>query len=95
LQAAVVAAGLDGAANKRDPGKRVDLNMYTEQHKLKKLRKLPENLLDAIRLFDNSKVARSAFGDEFVDSYVKLKHEEWKRFMRKISPWELSHTLDC
>jgi glutamine synthetase len=95
LQAAVVAAGLDGAANKRDPGKRVDLNMYTEQHKLKKLRKLPENLLDAIRLLDNSKVARSAFGDEFVDSYVKLKHEEWKRFMRKISPWELSHTLDC
>ena len=37
LQAAVVAAGLDGAANKRDPGKRVDLNMYTEQHKLKRL----------------------------------------------------------
>jgi len=95
LQAAVVAAGLDGAANKRDPGKRVDLNMYTEQHKLKRLRKLPENLLDAIRLFDNSKVARSAFGDEFVDSYVKLKNEEWKRFMRKISPWERDHTLDC
>ena len=95
LQAAVLAAGLDGAANKRDPGKRVDLNMYTEQHKLKKLRKLPENLLDAIRLFDNSKVARSAFGDEFVDSYVKLKNEEWQRFTRDISPWELSHTLDC
>ena len=95
LQAAVVAAGLDGAANNRDPGKRVDLNMYTERHKLKKLRKLPENLLDAIRLFDNSKVARSAFGDEFVDSYVKLKNEEWKRFMRKISPWERDHTLDC
>ncbi len=95
LQAAVVAAGLDGAANKRDPGKRVDLNMYTEQHKLKNLRKLPENLLDAIRLFDNSKVARSAFGDEFVNSYVKLKNEEWQRFTRDISPWELSHTLDC
>ena len=95
LQAAVVAAGLDGAVNKRDPGQRVDLNMYTDQHKLKKLRKLPENLFDAIRLFDNSKVARSAFGDEFVDSYVKLKNEEWRRYTRDISPWELSHTLDC
>ena len=95
LQAAVVAAGLDGVSNKRDPGKRVDLNMYTEQHKLKKLRKLPANLLDAIRLLDNSKVARSAFGDEFIDSYVKLKNEEWQRFMREISPWELDHTLDC
>ncbi len=95
LQAAVVAAGLDGVANKRDPGKRVDLNMYTEQHKLKKVRKLPKNLLDAIRLLDSSKVARSAFGDEFIDSYVKLKHEEWLRFTREITPWERSHTLDC
>lgn len=95
LQAAVVAAGLDGVANKRDPGKRVDLNMYTEQHKLTKVRKLPKNLLDAIRLLDASKVARSAFGDEFIDSYVKLKHEEWLRFTREITPWERSHTLDC
>ncbi len=95
LQAAVVAAGLDGVANKRDPGKRVDLNMYTEQHKLKKVRKLPANLLDAIRLLDSSKIARSAFGDEFIDSYVKLKNEEWQRFTRAITPWERDHTLDC
>ena len=95
LQAAVVATGLDGVANERDPGKRVDLNMYTEQHKLKKVRKLPTNLLDAIRLLDASKVARSAFGDEFIDSYVKLKKEEWQRFTREITPWERSHTLDC
>ena len=95
LQAAIIAAGLDGAANKRDPGKRVDLNMYTEQNKVKNLRKLPANLLDAIRLLDASEVARSAFGDEFIDSYVKLKNEEWQRFMRAISPWERDHTLDC
>ncbi len=95
LQAAVAAAGLDGVANKRDPGKPIDLNMYTEQHKLKKVRKLPANLLDAVRMLDKSKVARTAFGDEFIDSYVKLKNEEWQRFTRDISPWELSHTLDC
>ncbi len=95
LQAAVVAAGLDGVANKRDPGKRIDLNMYTEQHKLKKVRKLPANLLDAIRLLDASKVARKAFGDEFIDSYVKLKNEEWQRFTRAVTPWERDHTLDC
>ena len=95
LQAAVVAAGLDGITKKRDPGKRVDLNMYTEQHKLKKVRKLPANLLDAIRLLDASKVARNAFGDEFIDSYVKLKNEEWQRFTRAVTPWERDHTLDC
>lgn len=95
LQAAVIAAGLDGVTNNRDPGERVDLNMYTERHKLKDVRKLPANLLDAIRLLDASNVARSAFGDEFIDSYVKLKNEEWQRFMRAISPWERDNTLDC
>jgi glutamine synthetase len=95
LQAAVIAAGLDGITNKRDPGKRIDLNMYTEQHKLKKVRKLPANLLDAIRLLDASQVARTAFGSEFIDSYVKLKNEEWKRFTRTVTPWERDHTLDC
>ena len=95
MQAGVLAAGLDGVANKRDPGKRLDINMYTESHKLKRLRKLPANLLDAVRLFDKSDVARTAFGDEFVDSYVKLKLDEWKRFCRSVTPWELENTLDC
>jgi glutamine synthetase type III len=95
LQAAIIGAGLDGVSNKRDPGKPLDINMYTEQHKLKKVRKLPGNLLDAIRLLDSSKVARSVFGDEFIDSYVKLKSEEWLRFTRSISSWERDHTLDC
>ena len=91
----VCAAGLDGIANKRDPGKPINLNMYTESHKLKKIRRLPANMLDAVRLLDKSVVARAAFGDEFVDSYVKLKKQEWQRFMRAISPWEREHTLDC
>ena len=95
LQSAIVVAGLDGVAHKRDPGERIDLNMYTDQHKLKNVRKLPSNLLDAIRLLDASEVARSGFGDEFIDSYVKLKHEEWQRFTREISEWERNHTLDC
>lgn len=95
LPAAIMAAGLDGIANKRDPGKRSDINMYVEQHKIKKLRKLPANLLDAIRLFDNSNVARTAFGDQFVDSYVHLKNDEWRRYTREVTQWERDHTLDC
>jgi len=95
LQAGVIASGLDGMANKRDPGKRLDINMYTDSHKIRNLRRLPANLLDAVRLFDASKVARSAFGNEFVDSYVKLKMDEWKRFTRSVTPWERDHTLDC
>jgi glutamine synthetase len=95
LQAGLIAAGLDGVKHKRNPGKRLDINMYTEQHKLKKVRKLPENLLDAVRLFEKSKVARAGFGDEFVESFSRVKHQEWQRFTREISNWERATTLDC
>ncbi len=95
LQAGVLLAGLDGIANKRDPGQRLDINMYTEGHKLKRIRKLPLNLLDAVRLFDKSKVLRAGFGDEVVDSYVKLKLNDWGSYARAITQWERDHTLDC
>ena len=32
LQAALLVAGLDGIKNKRDPGKRLDIDMYAEGH---------------------------------------------------------------
>ena len=94
LQAGVLMAGLDGVTNKRDPGKRLDINMYTEGHRLKRIRRLPLNLLDAVRLFDSSKIVRSGFGAEFVDAYVKLKLDEWRSYSGSISDWERDHTLD-
>ncbi len=95
LQAVVLMAGLDGIANKRDPGKRLDINMYTEGQTLRRVRRLPLNLLDAIRLFDKSKVVRAGLGDEFVSSYVKLKLDDWQSYTRSITQWERDHTLDC
>jgi len=94
LQAGVLAAGLDGIGNERDPGQRLDINMYTEGHKLRRIRRLPLNLLDAVRLFDKSKVLREAFGDELVSGYVKLKLEDWRSYATAISQWERDHTLD-
>ncbi|MCY4548902.1 MAG: type III glutamate--ammonia ligase [Defluviicoccus sp.] len=93
-QAGVLAAGLDGIENQRDPGKRLDINMYTEGDRLRRIRRLPLNLLDALRLFDKNRVARAAFGDEFVDSYVKLKRDEWRSYATTLSQWELDRTLD-
>ena len=95
LQAGSLMLGLDGVLNKRDPGKRLDINMYTEGHKAGKVKKLPLNLLDSIRIFDSSKVIREGFGNQFVDSYVKLKNKEWDSYSRNLSQWERDVTLDC
>lgn len=95
LQASVLVAGLDGIKNKRDPGKRIDLDMYAEGHRVKGARKLPLNLLDAIRLLEKDAVLRDGLGASFVDSYVKLKMDEWNRYSRFLTQWERENTLDC
>src|SRR6185437_5355117 len=95
LQAAIGVAGLDGIAQKRSPGKRLDINMYTDGHTVKNAKKLPLNLLDALRAFDKSKTLRTAFGDTVIDSYLKLRMDDWNSYCRHLTQWELEHTLDC
>jgi glutamine synthetase len=95
LQAGLLSAGIDGIVNKRDPGKRLDINMYTEGHTVKGGKKLPLNLLDAIRLMEKSKTLREQLGDSFVDSYCKLKYTDWNSYSRHLTEWERQNTLDC
>ena len=95
MQAGILAAGLDGIKHKRDPGKRLDINMYTEGHKIRGLKKLPLNLLDAIRATEKSQALKDELGAELVESYCKLKREQWNEYTRAISQWEYDHTLDC
>ena len=94
-QAGVLAAGLDGIKNKRNPGKPVHLNMYEEGHKVKAAKKLPSTLLDALRLLEKSKTINEALGKEFVSSFIKLKLQEWSEYTSHLSEWEQRNTLDC
>jgi len=95
MPAALMAVGLDGIAAERDPGKRLDINMYTEGHKAKNAKKLPLNLLDALRALEKSTVLKNALGATTVASYLKLKHEDWNAYSRHLTDWERQTTLDC
>jgi glutamine synthetase len=94
LQAAVLAAGLDGIASARNPGQRLDINMYTDADKAPGTPKLPLNLLDALRALEASEVLGSSLG-AFVPAYLKLKHQEWNSFTGHLTEWERNATLDC
>ena len=94
-QAGLLAAGLDGIKNKRDPGKRLDVNMYEHGTKVRGLKKLPTTLLDALRLLEKSKIVKQAWGAEVVDSFLKLKMDEWHAYTSHLSDWEREQTLDC
>jgi glutamine synthetase type III len=95
LQAGLIAAGLDGLAHERDPGPRRDDNMYTAPLQEMEVRRLPSNLLDAVRALRQNKEFTMALGAPFVDAYVKLKEAEWTEHHAHISAFERQLTLDC
>lgn len=95
LMAAILASGLHGIDEKMDPGKRLDIDMYTEGHKAKGVKKLPLNLLDAIRHFSKDRYLRDTLGEEFAQAYINLKTAEWNRYAQHLTQWERDTTLDC
>ena len=102
LQAGIIAAGMDGMKNKRNPGKPIHINMYEEAHKVKNAKKLPKNLDIALTNLSKSKVMQKAFSQKTINSYVKLRTTEIKQFKKSsdskkkgITNWEKTNTLDC
>ncbi|HEY4311314.1 MAG TPA: type III glutamate--ammonia ligase [Pirellulales bacterium] len=95
MAAAVAESGYDGIANRRDPGPRLDANIYRDAATAATLPMLPDNLLDALRALESNEILREGLGAKFTDSFVKLKRAEWRDYARFVSPWERQHTLDC
>ncbi len=103
LQAGIIAAGLDGINKKLNPGKPLHCNMYEDYKKYPKLKKLPNDINQAINMLQNSKALSKAFGSDVIKSYIKLKNSEIKNFKARndfnkrkpVSQWEKDNTLDC
>ncbi|MDE3037089.1 MAG: type III glutamate--ammonia ligase [Pseudomonadota bacterium] len=92
LPAVVLAAGVEGIRSKASPGKRIDTNMYA--HPDAKVKKLPQTLYEALLLLERSDALKTALGNEFVESYLKLKRAEWGRYLGQVSAWEREVYLD-
>ena len=103
LQAGVIAAGLDGLNNRTDPGEPLTCNMYTEYKNYSHLKKLPDQIEDSIKKLEDSKELKEAFGEDVINSYIKLKKVEIDEFNRQesfnkknpITDWEKKNTIDC
>lgn len=94
LQAIIIAAGLSGLRSNADPGPHHDIDMYAEGHKIKGAPRLPLNLLDALRAYEEDEALQASLGTEFSVAYLKLKHREWNAYASHFTRWELDATLD-
>jgi glutamine synthetase len=86
--ASQIAAGLDGIARKLDPGPSADTPYETPAEPL------PKSLDEALAALRASACFRAAFGDGFVDYYLKIKEAEIARFQAEVTDWEHKEYFD-
>lgn len=94
LQAIIIAAGLSGVRAQADPGPHSDIDMYRDGHTIAGAPKLPLNLLDALRAYEEDEGLQQVLGTEFSAAYLKLKHQEWNTYCAQFTAWEHDTTLD-
>jgi glutamine synthetase len=82
--AAMVAGGLHGIDENMELEEAFVGNAYTATD----LARVPGTLTEATALFEQSEVARSAFGDEVVDHYTNMARTELTAFESSVTDWE-------
>ena len=80
---ALIAGGLHGIEQELQLPEPSQGNAYTGGAE-----RLPTTLAEAVELFDNSQIARAAFGDEVVEHYLNNARVELTAFNAAVTDWE-------
>jgi glutamine synthetase len=99
-ETAMLKAGLDGIKRKAEPPEIYNDNVYRAQN----LEMLPENLEDAVTVFENDPTISGALGSYISKTLVNAKRAEHEAYMKyvgtdwpssrpTITPWEIDRYL--
>jgi glutamine synthetase len=92
----LLAAGLEGIEREYElppeaPGNVFDLSP-AERHE-RGIEQLPETLAEALDAMEGSELVRTALGDHVFGWFLRNKREEWERYQRHVSRFELETYL--
>ncbi|MFD8420924.1 glutamine synthetase family protein [Streptomyces sp. NPDC059466] len=87
--AGLVAAGLYGIENKLELPEACAGNAYSAAYE-----QVPTTLREAAELWENSPIARAAFGDEVVAHYRNMARVELEAFDAAVTDWELRRSFE-
>jgi glutamine synthetase len=94
--ALVLAAGLEGIEQKRDPGPPNIENMYLkgpEELAALGIKTLPESLSDAIEAFAADSLSEQVLGTAMYQAWLAFKRDEWASYTHHVSNWEYDRYL--
>lgn len=91
--AVCLAAGLDGIDKKISPTEASNRSEKDSSEQRQSVENLPENLKEAIELFEGSSWIREVLGEDFCQKYASSKKQEWMRYTRQVTDWEIENYL--
>ncbi|NQT75681.1 MAG: glutamine synthetase [Candidatus Omnitrophica bacterium] len=92
----MLAAGLEGMKKKYRLPKAAEDNIYKmteEERKRIGIESLPEDLYEAIKLTEKSKLVKEALGDTVFEYFIRNKYMEWDEYKAQVSKYEIDKYL--
>jgi len=92
----MLAAGLEGINKKYKLAEPANDNIYhmSEEEKEKAgIRSLPEDLLEAIKIAEKSKLIKECIGDKVFEYFIRNKKMEWNEYKDQVSQYEIEKYL--
>ncbi len=94
--AVILAAGLDGIENDLPLIAPINENLFALTNKERQalgVANLPDNLKEAVDLFQEDDVIQSALGEHISRKFVELKTQEWDEFRKTVTEWEIKRYI--
>jgi len=93
----MLASGLDGIREKKEPPKPVEENLYHfDDEKLRKfyIKTLPGSLGEALEEMEKDKVVGEALGEHVFSKFIEAKKGEWDEYRIQVTEWEKKKYFD-
>jgi len=94
--AVMLRAGLDGIDKHVDPGPPINKNIFTMSHRERRhlrIDELPGNLDEALDELEKDGLVRDTLGEHLFEHFLTAKREEWRDYIKHVSPWEVDRYL--
>ena len=89
-------AGLEGIKKRYALPKAAEDNIYrmtTKEREKANIQSLPEDLYEAIKFTEKSKLVKEALGDKLFEYFIRNKKMEWDEYKAQVSKYEIDKYL--
>jgi glutamine synthetase len=92
----MLAAGLEGVERNYKLAEPANDNIYhmSEDERMRSgIKSLPEDLLEAIKITENSKLVKECLGDKVFEYFIRNKKMEWDEYKAQVTQYEINKYL--